>query len=272
MQKWKVVLTLLTVLLSSCAFDDDERCAEGLYYEKALGYCRAVTPFDHAVTKDEGVDTGAGILNLKCNTNVDCVGNGQMTYCVLGASGFGVCSINNCTPGTGCQSDEFICIDCGVVPAMAPFFPDPICGVAQYRDAFEDMGCNMGPILASDDTDSAAGPVDTGSETQDTASGTSDTADTSVGTGVSGLECMSDADCANNGIYDYCFAVFGTPSVDFPGACVQDECTSGSCVGEDQECCDCTAVELIVWPSNLCMPSMYLTGEYGYETQGCTCD
>ena len=379
MQKWKLVIPLLAVLTCSCTFNDDERCMGDLYFDKEYGYCRVETPFDYAVTRAEGKDTGGGILNLQCKSNADCAGNGDLEFCLLGPDLInGVCTINKCTSADGCQSSDFMCIDCSAVAGMAAFFPYPVCGLAVYEEAFTDLGCITRNIVASDDTDSAnpiggvfmlecqfdadcanngsmtyclpngldatapgncvqdncvpnacpvgqeccdcsnsnpgfgwlspmcwdeamnAGPYglenygcvctpNTYDKNQDTDTSTvgvmdtdtSDTTvtdtdstdtDTAVAAPAAGLVCTSDADCAANGIYDYCFSVFGAPSTESPGSCIQDACTSGSCEGAGQECCDCTAVGFIVWPSNLCMPEVMRIGDYGYETLGCTCD
>ncbi|MBN2526099.1 MAG: hypothetical protein JXR76_06875 [Deltaproteobacteria bacterium] len=246
MVQQKIVIPILSLLFFSCSISDKDRCDKGQVYDSQYGGCRGRTPFDDRVTKAEGVDTGAGILNLYCNPGAGetCAGNGELDFCMLGPDYVsGVCTKPNCTTGS-CQSADFACCDCSKSPTFAALWPIPICGVAEYAGTFEDYGCNCSNVTGgSTDTD----PPDTSG-------------------GVVGLQCNTangHADCASNGNIDYCLPNGMDPSL--PGTCVQDDCTADNCPTGTQ-CCDCTSQPQFGWPSPLCTEDAFVD----YMT-GCVC-
>ena len=241
MQKWKMVIPALALLICGCEIKDEDRCMDGQTFDPAQGVCLAPAGADTSSAPASSDTSGAGGVVMKeCQSDADCAGNGTMTYCLpngMDATQPGACVQDNCVPDA-CPSGQECC-DCS---SQAMFgWPSPLCwpeDMVGGTYGVETFGCECTP-------------------------------NTTVSEGTFMLECSSGADCANNGSMTYCLEnSFDTSA---PGSCVQDNCVPDACP-TGQECCDCTAVEMIVWPSNLCMPEMLRTGTYGYETQGCTCD
>ena len=136
---------------------------------------------------------------------------------------------------------------------------DSLSGVCRTKSALTDTGSNTDTTLPDTDTN-----------TQQLDSNATDTTDTATlsGSPQEDLPCWSDADCTGNAPLDYCLA--NGMDTSQPGLCVQDNCSPGDCIST-QQCCDCSAVPIFGWPSPLCWPNEYVTGDYGVETYGCTC-
>ena len=97
----------------------------------------------------------------------------------------------------------------------------------------------------------------TTADTDSTTDGDTDTA--------FGAPCTSAANCPSPPA-DYCLLDVTQPQN--PGMCTIDDCSSGGCPTGNL-CCNCLAVNIIPFPSPLCIPAANTGQLTGF---GCTCD
>ena len=113
----KPTTILFLVLALSCELSDEDRCPDGLYYQKESRTCHADKEgsghkFDSGTDQDSQTSDGTGISGLgeACHYNSDCE-KYDAKHCLNQAEGQeGACTLINCEHG---QCPEgYICCDC----------------------------------------------------------------------------------------------------------------------------------------------------------------
>lgn len=121
----RFVFLLIGVLLFSCTFDDDERCADGYAYDAPGHACVIVEETDDAQNSDSENGTTTQRAGSDSSADTDETGMGtpctpdgneceglEASYCAINpVKGDGYCTIEGCSADPGSCPPSYTCCD-----------------------------------------------------------------------------------------------------------------------------------------------------------------